>query len=144
MLTLVYDNDDANMAWASQRLGRPSMTWAHGTKTIGIERDGETVCVALYNLFTEKSCCAHIVTDGSRRWATRQTLRALFAYPFEQCKLDRITLPIQSSNKLSTILAIKLGFQFEGRLANSYANGDDDVLLGMQRSRCPWLAPKGA
>lgn len=139
-LALVYNNDDEHMTWAASRLGRPRMTWPSDTKTIGVESDGKLLCVVLYNLFLERGCAAHIVTDKSRAWATRPILRALFSYPFVQLDLQRLTLPVPSSNVPAMILAIKLGFQFEGRLANSYANGDADVLLGMQRSQCRWLA----
>lgn len=139
MLSLAYDNDAAHMAWASERLGRAGMSWPADTVTIGVVKGDETVCAVLFNLFLEKTCCAHIVSDRSRAWATRGILAAFFAYPFVQCGLNRITLPAPSSKKDAIVFAVRLGFEFEGRLANVYENGDDEILLGMQRDKCPWL-----
>lgn len=138
MLSLAYDKDEEHMAWAAVRLGM-SGRWLEPTHTIGIERDGETVCVVLFNTFVEKNACAHIVSDGFSRWASRPILAGLFAYPFIQCDLHRLTVPVPSSKRNVQIMALKLGFEFEGRLRNAYASGDDDVLFGMQRDDCPWL-----
>lgn len=136
---LVYGDDSRLCVWAAERLGTPDMEWPADTKTIGIESDGETVAVALFNLFLGEGCCAHIATNGARNWASRSALRALFAFPFIQVNLDRITLPIASQNITSQVLALKLGFSFEGRLRNG-ANGDDEIIMGMLREECPWLS----
>lgn len=138
LLTLVYDRRDDLLAWAAEKMGSPNMQWAPDTATIGVAR-GDAVCaVAAYNIFSGSGCCAHIATDGSRTWASRGILAALFAYPFIQCGLDRITLPISRKNIRSQILALKLGFSFEGRLARNH-DGEDEILLGMLREECPWL-----
>ena len=114
------------------------MQWPSDTTTIGVENDGELVAVALFNLFLGDGCAAHIATGGGRDWASRAMLAALFAYPFIQCGLVRITLPIARRNIKSQILALKLGFSFEGRLALG-SNGDDEILMGMLKRDCPWL-----
>ena len=137
-LTLVYDRRDDLLAWAAEKMGSPNMQWAPDTATIGVERGDALCAVAAYNIFSGSGCCAHIATDGSRAWASRGILAALFAYPFIQCGLDRITLPISRKNIRSQILALKLGFSFEGRLARNH-DGEDEILLGMLREECPWL-----
>lgn len=138
MLSLAYGKDEEHMAWAAVRLGM-SGRWPSDTRTIGVERYGDTVCVVAFNMFVEKNACAHIVSDGFGAWASRAILAGLFAYPFIQCDLFRLTVPVPSSKRNVQIMALKLGFKFEGRLANAYTNGDDDVLFGMQRDDCPWL-----
>ena len=70
-------------------------------------------------------------------------LYGIFAYPFEQCGLRRVTAPISSKNKASLILVIKLGFMFEGRLVNGCTDGDQ-VIMGMLREDCPWTKKETA
>lgn len=136
-LSLVYGNDGANRLWAAERIGHGAR-FGDDSVTIGVERGGVLRAVAAYNLFTGRSCHAHIATDGSRAWASRGVLAALFAYPFRQCGVSRITLPIRASNRASIILAIKLGFEFEGRLVGA-CEGEDEMILGMLSENCPWL-----
>lgn len=69
-------------------------------------------------------------------------MAALFAFPFVQCELARITVPIARRNIKSQILSLKTGFSFEGRLARGH-NGDDEILMGMLREDCPWLKRRG-
>lgn len=136
-LELVYGDDERSRQWAADRIGRGAR-FSEGAITIGVERRGRLCAVAVFNLFTDTSCHAHIATDRERSWANRSVLAALFAYPFEQCGLRRITLPIAASNRDSIILAIKLGFQFEGRLIDGCGD-DDEIILGMLAESCPWL-----
>jgi len=126
-----------DLAWAAQRLALSC--WPDETKGLAI-RAGDTLrAVTAYNHFYDgKTCSIHIATDGSRQWATRGMLYGIFAYPFEQCGLRRVTAPISSANKASLILVIKLGFQFEGRLIGARKDGDE-VIMGMLREDCPWL-----
>lgn len=136
--SLVYGDDARLRAFAAERLDEPAMSWPDDTITIGIETDGVLSAVALFNLFMGEGCCAHIATTGARDWASRTVLAALFAYPFVQCGLTRITLPIARRNIRSQVLALKLGFSFEGRL-RANAEGDDEIIMGMLRTECPWL-----
>lgn len=140
--SMVYGNDDVHRAFAAERLEDAAMTWPADTVTIGIETDGALRAVVLFNLFMGKGCHAHIATDGARAWASRGALTLLFAYPFLQCDLHRVTLPIARRNIRSQVLALKLGFSFEGRLTDAWS-GDDEILMGMTRPECPWLPPHG-
>ena len=132
-----------DLAWAARRLGMLG-GWDVGTKGLAI-RAGETLrAVTAYADFRDnKTCTIHIATDGSRQWATRGMLYGIFAYPFEQCGLRRVTAPISSTNKASLILVIKLGFMFEGRLVAGCTDGDQ-VIMGMLREDCPWIKKETA
>lgn len=131
-----------DLAWAAQRLALKA--WPSETKGLAI-RAGDTLrAVTAYNHFYDgKTCSIHIATDGSRQWATRGMLYGIFAYPFEQCGLRRVTAPISSANKASLILVVKLGFQFEGRLLNACKDGDQ-VIMGMLREDCSWIKKETA
>lgn len=130
---------ESEIAWASERLG--GVVWPSDTCALAIY-DGERLsAVTLYNVFLGASCSAHIVTDGRRDWANRGMLYGIFAFPFEQLGRRRITLPIAERNVDAQILALKLGFKFEGRLLHSL-DDDNEVLFGMLREDCFWLKDK--
>lgn len=140
--SLVYGQDGRHRDCAANWLQDPALAWPADTVTIGIETDGALSAVVLFNLFMGRGCQVHIATDGARAWASRGALSMLFAYPFVQCDLARITLPIARRNIRAQVLALKLGFSFEGRLAQGWAD-DDEILMGMTRPDCPWLASPG-
>ncbi|MFG1462121.1 GNAT family protein [Xanthobacter sp. DSM 24535] len=134
---LVYNDDARVIAWASEHIGQGEY-WPQDTVSIGLERDGRLLAAALFNSFSGAACQGHIASDGSRAWATRDVLAAVFAFPFVQSECQRITAPIAASNKPSLILAIKLGFVPEGRMERALPD-DDLAVLVMFKERCPWL-----
>ncbi len=135
--SLVYGDDARVCAWASERIGRGT-SWPADTVTIAMEDHGRLMVAALFNRFEWKGCQIHVASDGSRSWARRDVLAAVFAFPFLQVGCERVSAPIASRNQASLIMAIKLGFVPEGRMER--ALGDDDLsLLVMFKERCPWL-----
>jgi hypothetical protein len=125
-----------HLEWASRRIG--GVNWPGDSQCLAIMGEDFVRAVVVYNLFMECSCCAHIATNGQRNWATRGMLFGIFSFPFLQLKLRRITLPIAERNVEAQILALKLGFKFEGRLLNA-TEDDNEVLLGMLREDCIWI-----
>ena len=124
------------LAWAAERIGIDR--WPADSQALRVMRGDQIKAVVVYNSFFDSTCSAHIATDGRRDWANRGALFGIFAYPFLQCGLRRITLPIASRNLSAQILALKLGFQFEGRLLNARAD-DDEIVFGMIREKCIWI-----
>ncbi len=134
-LELGIKDQPGALAWAAEKIG--INRWPDDSQAVHVTRDGEMKAVVVYNTFFDVSCSAHIATDGKRDWANRGVLFGIFAYPFIQCDLRRITLPIASRNISAQILALKLGFVFEGRLVGARKD-DDEILFGMLRERCIW------
>lgn len=134
---LTIDDPPTLLAWAAGRVGIE--TWPADSKAIGaVGADGRLRGVVVYNAFLDEGCSIHIATDRSRRWATRGTLRGFFRYPFVQCELRRLTAYTPAHNVPSQILALKLGFRFEGVQRQAF-DGRDMVFLGMLRAECRWL-----
>ena len=127
---------ESEIAWASERLG--NVAWPADTCGLAIYQGERLAAVTLYNVFMGASCSAHIVTDGRRDWANRGMLRGIFAFPFDHLDRRRITLPIAERNVPAQVLALKLGFRFEGRLLNSLED-DNEVIFGMLRENCIWI-----
>lgn len=130
--------DQSHLDWAADRLG--GIRWPADSCSLAIlGPDADPIrAVVVYNYFTETSCCAHIATNGRKDWATRGMLYGIFALPFLHNRLNRVTLPIADDNKDAQILALKLGFGFEGRL-RAGPQGADEILFGMLRENCIWI-----
>ena len=126
------------LAWASARLG---VSWpADQVRWIcGFGADSP-VFVVVYSRFSHRNCELTIATDGTRRWATRRALRAIFRVPFEQWGLRRVTFVVRSDNAASIDLCERLGAVHEGRVRRAFADDVDGVVMGMLAEECTWTA----
>lgn len=138
---LAYGANRRVMDFASEKIGG-GFDWPDDVQAIALqEADGKIVAAALFDRFEAAECQMHIATDGQKNWMARDTLAAVFAFPFWQLKLRRITAPIASRNRTALVAAVRLGFTPEG--VRERALWDDDVcVLRMFRGECPWLSPK--
>ncbi|ABR91756.1 Uncharacterized conserved protein [Janthinobacterium sp. Marseille] len=105
---------------------------------IGWERDGKLVAGVAYNDFNGVNMCTHIALEGAM---TKKFLWAIFDYPFNQAKVNRITALVGEGNEKSLNLCRKLGFTEEARLDGAHPTGDM-VILKMWRKDCRWLGIK--
>lgn len=102
---------------------------------IGWERGGQLVAGVAYNDFNGPNCCTHIVLSGAM---SREFLRVIFDYPFNQLKVSRITGLVGEGNQKSRNLCLKLGFIEEARLTGAHPTGDL-IVFKMGRNECKWL-----
>lgn len=139
MSRLVYGETERMLQWAAGRFdfGTPPAD----TQAIGLEGEGGLKVVAFFNNFSSTNCDIHVVTDGSRAWATRGFLAAVFAYPFIQCGLRRVTAYVAADNTAALEMDLRLGFQREGVMREGADTGDM-MILGMLKNECKWL-PEG-
>ncbi len=77
-----------------------------------------------YNEYNGVNLCAHIASDGSKLWANREFLWAIFDYPFNQAKVQRLTVMVGQGNKNSVRFVEHLGFQFETFLKDAHPSGN--------------------
>lgn len=104
---------------------------------IGIARGGELIAGVVYNDYRGHSIHASIAS-ADPRWASRRTLKAIFAYPFVQLKCGRITTYCGGAMTEVRRFNERLGFTQEGLLRQGF--GDDDcVVFGMLREECKWI-----
>lgn len=136
MRKIVIDQKDRVYAWVKDRMDlqqRPEMCC-----TIGLEEDGELVAAVIFNQWYHPSISGHIASDGTKRWANKAFLRAMFDYPFRQLGCRRITAPIAAKNEPAIRFVEKLGFVLEGRLRRALPDGDDRLLFGLLKEDCKW------
>lgn len=136
MSELIYGENERLVAWAEGVIG---CSFRPDAQAIGCESNGDVVCVAVFDGFSECDCNIHIASNGSQSWLTRKFLCAAFAYPFVQLGLRRVTGLVPASNKKALKFDYHLGFVFEGRCRNALPN-DDIIILGMLREECPFIS----
>ena len=72
-------------------------------------------------------------------WCNRTILKAAFSYPFEDLKVNRISLTTREDNEKAIKLANKLGFKQEGITREYYADHTNAILFGMLKHECRWI-----
>ncbi|MGL4859835.1 MAG: GNAT family N-acetyltransferase [Enterobacteriaceae bacterium] len=128
------------LAWATPIIGcGPARSDA---QAIGLERDGALVAVTYYDGFSATDCNIHVASDGSGRWLTREFLAHVFAYPFIQLSLRRVTGLVPVNNPRALQFDLKLGFRLEGCCRDALPDGTDLYILGMLRRECRWITPE--
>jgi len=107
---------------------------------------GHWVMIAgvVYNEFNGVNICAHIASDGSKRWMTREFLWTIFDYPFNQAKAKRLTVMIGQGNKDSIRLVEHFGFQFETFLKDAHPTGNILVYYMRKPHAQRWLSLKAS
>jgi RimJ/RimL family protein N-acetyltransferase len=105
---------------------------------LGVVRDGQLVGGVVFTMFSGHDIHVHMAFD-SPRWATPQTLRELYSYPFRQLPCVRMTAPISRKNKRMRRLAEGLGFELEGVMRKGLDGKDDLMIYGTLRDKCRWV-----
>ena len=91
-------------------------------------RDARVAALIVYSSYQPRYRAIEMsIIADSPRWASRPVIGALFAYPFEQLQVQRITSAIRADNARSIRLCEGLGFRQEGRIRLGY--GDCDALV---------------
>ncbi len=138
MNRVVYDERERVGEWVRERVGLYE-SWGEWYQAIGLERDGELVAGVVYNFYSRGNDIAiHVASDGSRRWMTREFLRAVFRYPFIQLGVRRVTGYVPASNADARRFDEHIGFVQEGVMREA-ANGEDMVVYGMLARECRYL-----
>lgn len=106
---------------------------------IGLERDGKLVAGVVYNEWNGVNINMHVASDGSKRWMTREYLKACFEYPFNQAKVLRVTGLVGEGNLAARKFDEHLGFELETTLKRAHPTGDLLVYV-MWKERCKWIS----
>jgi hypothetical protein len=107
-------------------------------RSIGVICDNGIVAGFVFHGFVGHEIQCSMASDHPGWWS-RDKLRFLFGYPFNQLGVRRITLTVARSNDKSLRLTRKLGFKVEGILRDGAPDGSDMVVLGMLKSECRWI-----
>jgi hypothetical protein len=95
--------------------------------------------MAIHDYQPRYNSCELTFASDTPTWATRTSIRAMLAYPFEQLGVRRITTVIAESNARAIRVNEHLGFKLEGRCR--FGCGHEDALIfGLLREETPdWM-----
>jgi len=124
---------DAVGNWVAARV--QGKYFAEGSQAIGLERDGQIIAGVIYENFNGASIVCHIAIEGRM---TKGYLKAIFAYPFEFCKVKKIIVAVVSNHAKSLKLVTNMGFSEEARLKDASRDGDI-IFLTLAKKDCRFL-----
>lgn len=120
--------------WVTEKSGGH---WTHLCTAIGEVKNGELVAGVVYDGFTHSSISMHSRIDNPKL-VSREFYWAIFDYPFNQLKVNRITGIVKTSNKKAIQLNEKLNFKREALLRNYFPN-DDAIIYVLWPQDCRFL-----
>lgn len=122
--------------WVAARI--PEVTRLPENSTaIGIASGTELLAGVVYSNWTGSSLEASIASAGPG-WATRGTLRFIFAYPFRQLGAKTLVAVTTRGNRKARDFNRRLGFQERGVIHDLYP-GADGVIYEMRKTNCKWI-----
>lgn len=129
-------NDPSVGEWVRERMPKVH-SWMGEFKSLAAVENGVMMGAVVYDAFTPYDCCIHVRLDkpGCKEPAI---LRCVFAYPFEQLKLKRLTGLVAASNDKGRQLCTWLGFHLEGCKASALGD-EDELVYGLLKESCRWL-----
>lgn len=137
--------DDRLLGWIAARIpGVDADNWKGFARALGLVVDGEIIAAMALGGWERGNIEVSFAAD-SPRWATRDTIRRMMAWPFQQLNCHRVTTRIAKSNHRAIRFNLGLGFRQEGIIREGWGPGEDAILLGLLRSEAPeWMVPHDA
>lgn len=140
MMRVTLDPQEELKAWAEPRFGIEDCRLPAETVALGVmDAQGGIHAVVCLNAFYGHYASIHIASDGRKSWASPQVLRCIFGYAFNFLGLRRLNCITSVNNLPAQILALRLGFEFEGRTRCGADDGSDGIVLGMLAENCRWI-----
>lgn len=134
---IIYEQDLRLLHWAEQRL---AVSWdaTHCRWIAGVTESGISF-VVVYSHFSPRNCELTIATDGRKTWATKRSLRAIFAPPFVHWGLRRVTFIVKADNQPSIRMLETAGARREGIARMAFDGDVDGIVFGMLKEECRYL-----
>lgn len=133
-MILFPKNDQENAflkAWIEKRLDGTrvgSDGWC-----IGVWRDEKLAAVAAFTNYRGVDIEILFASDNPR-WATKQTIAYILAFPFIQLKTQRCSAMVLKSNRRVRKLLLGIGFKEEGRHLHAAKNLETILSYGLTRA----------
>lgn len=105
---------------------------------IGWLENGELVAGVAYTDYNGPNMNMHVVAMPGKRWLRREFLFTAFDYPFNQCKVRRVTGLVGEGNREARKFDEHLGFELETTLEAAHPTGKL-LVYRMFREDCRWI-----
>jgi RimJ/RimL family protein N-acetyltransferase len=135
---IIWDQRERCGDWALARIPNAPASWGEWYQAIGLEKDGELMAVVVFNYFSKADISMNVAAVPGSRWMTKAFLKAVFAYPFVQLGVRRITGLVATRNVPALRFDEHIGFKREGLIRHGTVD-DDLVVMGMLKEECRWL-----
>jgi RimJ/RimL family protein N-acetyltransferase len=132
--------DDRMLDWIAARIpGVNPDNWRGFARAVGVAVKGEIVAGMAVGGWERGNIEISFAADNAR-WATRDTIKRLMAWPFVQLDCHRVTCRCAASNERAIRFCRGIGFKDEGLMKLGWSPTEDCVLLGLLRSEAPeWM-----
>jgi L-amino acid N-acyltransferase YncA len=115
------------------------MVWTpENSECLGWEVDGKLQAGVWYEDMNAVSVMAHIAITGR---IGKKFIRAIFDYPFNQMRVEKILCPVLEDNVKSIRLCGKLGFSKTAVLKDIHPSGDMFFYM-LERENCKYLGER--
>jgi hypothetical protein len=103
---------------------------------IGLQNDaGDIAAGTMFENCNGRSLVAHMAVTGR---LTRKFIGAIFHYAFGFCGVDKVILPVPSTNEKCSRFVTHLGFAEECRIRDAVPGGDI-ILYTLRKADCRFL-----
>lgn len=135
--------DDRLLYWIADRIpGVKAENWLGYARALGVVIDGKIIAAMALGAMERGNVEISFAAD-SPRWATRDTIRRMMAWPFDQLDCHRVTTRIAATNARALKFNEGIGFKREGVIRRGWSRNEDCVLLGLLRDEAPeWMRPR--
>lgn len=131
--------------WFAERIGHPG-DWhtpearviAHVIDDGGQARKENVLCVVLLNHWTPFTVEGSIVSDGTKRWMSRDFAFTVYDAVFNFAGKTRMNFTVSPENTSAIRMHEKLGHRYEGRFEDALGEGKDALVYGLTKRQ--WLA----
>lgn len=142
---ILYDAHKELTDWVSLGvLGVAGLYENECSKAIGHVKGGKLIAAVTYNNFRTRPDGSFLTVEMGiytidKRWASKAYLRAIFAYPFHELKLERVQTACSAQKKEVIMFNEKIGFTREGYHPKAWPMGGDSISFGMLKENCKWI-----
>lgn len=112
--------------------GRPMFT------ALGVVRRGKLAAGIVFHNYHGHDIEMSAASDDPL-WCLPQTLRDLFAYPFQHLNCVRMTTITGRKNKMARKIDERLGFKLEGVARKGLDGKEDAMIYSMLKEECRWI-----
>lgn len=131
-MRLIFGKDEKVAKWVCKHI--PAMGDSPGLfgqcTAIGVEdKNGDALAGVVFHDFQEQFRTMQVSFAAvSPRWATRNMVRTLLFYPFEQAKVQKLWSAIQHTNARALKFSTGIGFRKEATLGHHFGRGSHAVI----------------
>lgn len=118
--------------WVNDKIG--SEFTPENSRYIAYVSGDEVLAVAVFDHWTKYQVEVSIASDGTKRWASRTFIRAIYDYAFTIPSCSRINMIVEVKNKDAIRLHEALGHTLEGQLVDWFGTGNDAFLYRLTKT----------